>query len=361
MKRVDNFGAGPGALPTAVLEKARDELLSYQNKGISVLEMSHRSEMFDEIHLSAKNRLRRLMNIPEEYEILFLQGGASLQFSMIPMNFLQKGQTAAYVLTGSWSEKALAEAKKLGETRIAASSKEDGYRSIPAMNAIYSESNDAYLHITTNNTIYGTQWHVLPSHLDSPLVADVSSDILSRPLDVQSFSLLYAGAQKNLGPSGLTVVIVKKSWAEQASETVPTMLSYQTHLQHDSRYNTPPTFAVYLLNLVLEWTEAQGGVPAMMEKSLRKSGYLYRVIDEFPDVYEGHACQEARSRMNVTFRLVNPERTKQFLTVANDYSFIGLSGHRSVGGIRASLYNAVSEESAARLAEFMRDFAQSEK
>jgi phosphoserine aminotransferase len=290
--------------------------------------------------------------------VLFLHGGASLQFAAIPMNFLTKDTVGAYVLTGSWSEKALAEANTVGRTRVVCSTADGHYRSIPATSEVVAKAEDAYVHLTTNNTIFGTQWKVLPGDIGKPLVADASSDILSRPLHVDNFHLIYAGAQKNLGPSGLTVVVIRRDWLESANESLPVMLRYGTHVKHDSRYNTPPTFAVYLLKLVLEWTEQMGGVEEMERRSRAKSDAIYRVIDEFPHIYEGHAEKSARSTMNVTFRFSSEKWTKEFLDGASERHFVGLAGHRSVGGCRASLYNAVPLESAYRLADYMRLFAE---
>ncbi len=359
MERVDNFGAGPAALPLEVLQLAQQELLSYRHQGLSILEMSHRDALFDEIHQGAVSAFRRLMNVSSEYEVLFLQGGASLQFAAIPMNFLTKETVGAYVLTGSWSEKALAEASTVGKTRVVCSTAEGHYRSIPEISDVVAQAEDAYVHLTTNNTIFGTQWKLLPENVGKPLIADASSDILSRPLPVDNFHLVYAGAQKNLGPSGLTVVVIRRDWLASANDSLPVMLRYATHVKHDSRYNTPPTFAVYLLKLVLEWTEKIGGVAEMELRSRAKSDAIYSVMDEFPNIYEGHAVTSARSTMNVTFRFSSEELTQRFLEGASERHFVGLAGHRSVGGCRASLYNAVPLESAYRLADYMRSFARS--
>lgn len=356
-KRVHNFGAGPAALPLPVLEKAQAELTNFANTGMSVMEMSHRHKKFEEIQSAAEQSLRKLMGIPEGYKVLFLQGGASLQFTMVPMNFLPKGKTARYVMTGSWSEKALKEAQLLGDAKESVSTKQENYARIPQLDEIVYEPTDAYLHITSNNTIFGTEWHEFPRLSGVPLVADMSSDILSSPIDVSQFDLIYAGAQKNLGPSGLTVVIVREEWLQQAEENIPTMLRYNIHAKNDSRYNTPPTFAVYILGQVLTWMEAEGGVAAIHQINQQKAALLYDVIDAYADFYEGHAQVESRSLMNVTFRLPSEELTKQFLEEAKAAEFVGLAGHRSVGGCRASIYNAVPMPSCARLAEFMQNFA----
>jgi phosphoserine aminotransferase len=355
VKRVYNFNAGPSALPLAVLERAQAELVNFQNTGMSVMELSHRSKEYDAVHTKAKELLRKLMNIPETHDILFLQGGASLQFSMVPMNLLHEGKVANYVLTGVWSEKALKEAKKFGETHVAASSKEANYTYIPALEHIQLSDRAAYLHITSNNTIFGTQWHEFPD-LPIDLVADMSSDILSREIDVGKFALIYAGAQKNLGPSGVTVVIIRKDLLEHIPNDLPTMLNYNTHSSSNSLYNTPPTFSIYMLSLVLEWVEEQGGVRIIERRNREKAEVLYQCIDESNGFYLPHAEKDSRSFMNVTFTLPNDELTKKFLAEAKEQGFVGLAGHRSVGGCRASIYNAVSLEACEALADFMREF-----
>lgn len=354
MKRVDNFNAGPSALPLPVLEKARDELLNYRNSGMSVMELSHRSKAYDEVHHFAKQLLRDIMKIPDSYDILFLQGGASLQFAMFPLNFLKKETTGYYSLTGSWSEKAYNEAKKVGNVKIVNSSKEEHYTYIPSL----KEPNDptcAYVHITSNNTIFGTQWHEFP-RLHAPLIADMSSDLLSRHIDVEAFDFIYAGAQKNLGPSGVTVVIVKKELLQKANANLPTYLQYQAHAEKSSLLNTPPTFSIYMLSLVLEWVQHEGGLSVIEKRNEQKANMLYEAIDESDGFYIGHASLNSRSRMNVTFTLSKEETKELFLEKASEAGFIGLNGHRSIGGCRASIYNAVSVESCERLAQFMEDF-----
>jgi phosphoserine aminotransferase len=355
MKRAYNFNAGPSALPLSVLKRAQEELLNFQNTGMSVMELSHRSKEYDAVHTRAKELLRKLMNIPETHDILFLQGGASLQFSMVPMNLLSEGKVANYVLTGSWSEKALKEAKKLGSTHVAASSKEANYTYIPSLQDIGICQQAAYLHITSNNTIYGTQWHEFPD-VSVDLVADMSSDILSRKVNVEKFALIYAGAQKNLGPSGVTVVIIRKDLLENIPKHLPTMLNYSTYSSSNSLYNTPPTFAIYMLSLVLEWVEEQGGVGVIEQRNKEKAEILYQCIDESSGFYNPHAEKNSRSFMNVTFTLPNEELTKTFLAEAKERGFVGLAGHRSVGGCRASIYNAVPIEACEALADFMNAF-----
>lgn len=356
--RAFNFNAGPSALPLYSLQKAQTELLDYKGTGMSVMEMSHRSKEYEEIHNNAISLLRELMGIPADYEVLFIQGGASLQFTMIPMNFLAAGKKAGYVLTGAWSEKALAEAKMLGETYIAASDKEANYRNIPSFEQIKYQPDTAYLHITSNNTIFGTQWQDFPDTGDIPLIADMSSDILSKPFDVSKFSLIYAGAQKNLGPSGVTVVIVKKSLLAQANNKIPTMLRYSIFAENNSLYNTPPCFSIYILNLVLQYVKESGGVPAISKINQEKAALIYDTIDNSGGFYYGHAEPNSRSLMNITFRINNDELEKKFLQEAKQKGFIGLNGHRSVGGCRASVYNAVPYEACRALKEFMVDFQQ---
>lgn len=356
MVRAYNFNAGPSALPTEVLEKAQSELLNFKGTGMSVMELSHRSKEYDAVHEDAKSLLRELLEIPDGYEVLFLQGGASLQFSMFPMNLLGTDEVGNYVLTGSWSDKALKEAKKVGETHVAASSKDTKYNFIPSLNEIELSQNPSYLHITTNNTIYGTQWKEFPNIENVDLIADMSSDILSRPLPIEDFSLIYAGAQKNLGPSGVTVVIIKKDLLSKSPDNLGTMLNYNTHVDSNSLYNTPPTFGIYMLSLVLNWVKQQGGVKAIEKVNKEKATILYDAIDESNGFYKGHSKKESRSHMNVTFTLNNEELTKKFLAEAKTAGFIGLNGHRSIGGCRASIYNAVPLEACIALRDFMNSF-----
>lgn len=356
MKRAYNFNAGPSALPLEVLQEAQGELINFNGTGMSVMELSHRSKEYEEVHNEAIALLKELLNIPEQYDVLLLQGGASLQFAMVPMNFLPEGKTANYILTGSWSEKALKEAKIIGETRIGASTKENNYKSIPSLNELDICENDAYVHITSNNTIFGTQWKEFPVNAKAPLIADMSSDILSRTFDVSQFSLIYAGAQKNLGPSGVTVVILKKDLLEKANKNIPTMLSYETHVKGNSLYNTPPTFAIYMLSKVLKWVKNNGGVSEIEKRNEQKAKLIYDVIDESNGFYIGHAEKDSRSLMNITFNLPSEELNKKFLAEAKEKGFVGLNGHRSVGGCRASTYNSVPYEACEALREFMTEF-----
>jgi phosphoserine aminotransferase len=356
MSTIYNFNAGPAILPASVLEQAQHELRDYQGRGMSILEMSHRSPEYEAINAEAAERLKRLLGVGDEYHVLFLQGGASLQFAMLPLNFLPPGASADYLVTGAWAEKAYEEALRVGQAREAASSAANGYRSVPSQADIALDPGAAYVHITSNETIQGVQWHTWPDVGDRPLVADMSSDILSRPLETQRFALIYAGAQKNLGPAGVTVVVIRNSFLQSASSNLPTMLRYATHVKNRSLYNTPPVFAVYMVNLVLGWIEEQGGLVAIAERNQRKAATLYRVIDTSDGFYQGHAEPDHRSLMNVTFRLPDEALEKRFVAEASARGMVGLAGHRSVGGIRASIYNAMDQEGCDALAEFMIDF-----
>lgn len=360
-QRAYNFNAGPSALPVEVLEKAQQELVNFHGTGMSIMEMSHRSSTFEEVHNEAISRLRKLFDIPDDYEVLFLQGGASLQFTMIPMNFLQLEKKASYVMTGVWSEKAYKEATLFGEPVQTASTKENKYRNIPSLEEIDFGSDDAYVHLTSNNTIYGTQWSEFPDTGEVPLIADMSSDIMSKPIDISRFDLIYAGAQKNLGPSGVTVVIARRDFLAKANKEIPTILKYSTHVESNSLYNTPPTFGIYMLGEVLNWIEKQGGLAAIAKQNEEKAKLIYDVIDNSNGFYTGHASKESRSLMNITFRVANEELEKQFLTEAKDAGFVGLNGHRSVGGCRASTYNSVPFETCKALQDFMIAFQNKHK
>jgi phosphoserine aminotransferase len=357
MSAVLNFNAGPAMLPPPVLERVQAELRDYQGRGMSIMEMSHRSREYEAVNAQAEAGFKRLLGVGDGYRVLFLQGGASTQFAMVPMNFLPPAGTADYLLTGAWAEKAYEEAAALGRARAAASTRAGGYRRVPRPQEIDLGPDPAYVHLTSNETIQGIQWHAFPDAGDRPLVADMSSDVLSRPFDAGRFALVYAGAQKNLGPSGVTAVLLRESWLGKANPGVPTMLRYATHVKSNSLYNTPPTFAVYVLNLVLQWIEGLGGLAAMAERNARKARTLYEAIDQSGGFYRGHAEPESRSLMNVTFRLPGEALEKQFVAEARAAGMVGLAGHRSVGGIRASIYNAVSPEACQALASFMNDFA----
>lgn len=351
-QRAFNFNAGPSALPLEVLQAAQEQLVNFNGTGMSIMELSHRSKDFEQVHNEAIERLRKIYAVPDNYDIIFLQGGASLQFSMIPMNFLQQDGQADYILTGVWSEKALEEAKLFGAPVVTASTKDNHYKHIPALDELNLNNASAYVHITTNNTIYGTQWKEFPITA-APLIADMSSDILSTPIDISKFGLIYAGAQKNLGPSGVTVVIIRKDLLEKANTNIPTMLKYTTFTKNNSLYNTPPTFGIYMLGEVLKWVEQQGGLKKIAEHNQAKAKLIYDAIDDSNGFYVGHAEKDSRSLMNITFRLADEELEKQFLAEAKAAGFVGLNGHRSVGGCRASTYNAVPYETCKALADFM--------
>jgi phosphoserine aminotransferase len=335
------------------------ELLDYQNTGKSILESSHRSPEFDAILSRAEERLQRLLGFSSDYKVLWLQGGASHQFAMVPLNLLPPDGCGGYVLTGVWSEKALAEAKRVGRATIVASSQGTRFDRIPSPNTWEDTRGMAYVHITSNNTIYGTQFPSLDIDVGAPLIADVSSDFLARPFSVDRFALLYAGAQKNLGPAGVTVVIARRDVLEPKRPDIPVILQYATHAKGGSVYNTPPVFAIYVSELVLEWLEQQGGLAALDKVNTAKAAAVYAAIDAYPHVYQGHAVPEARSKMNATWRLPSADAEEAFAKGAEERDLIGLLGHRSVGGMRASLYNAVSLESCELLASYMRAFAQS--
>lgn len=354
--RVFNFSAGPATLPLAVLHEVQEELLDCHNTGMSILEMSHRSKAYEAINNEAETNMKELLGLGSDYRVLFLQGGASTQFPMVPMNFLTPDRTADYVLTGTWSEKALKEAQPYGKTHVAATTADTNYKRIPTLSEIKLSDNPAYVHITSNNTIFGTEWQALPSFGNVPLIADMSSDMLSRPFDANNFALIYAGAQKNLGPAGVTVVIIRKDMLENTPTTIPTMLRYATHADHDSLYNTPPCFAVYTVGLVLRWLKGLGGLKAIEKMNIEKAALIYDTIDQSGGFYKGHADKDSRSLMNITFRLPSEELEKAFVTESTAAGLIGLKGHRSVGGLRASVYNAMPKEGCQALREFMIEF-----
>ena len=351
MKRAYNFNAGPSAMPEDVLKEAQAEFLNYQDTGMGIIEMSHRSKEYDAMHQETKALLRELMEIPDNYEILFIQGGGSTQFMMTAANFLKK--KAAYVNTGVWAKKAMAEAKFFGEAYEAASSADRNHSYIPQEFVI--EPDTDYIHLTANNTIYGTEYPEFPK-FDIPVICDMSSDILSRKVNVADFDLIYAGAQKNLGPAGVVIVIVKKAFLETARTELPTMLKYSTFAEKDSLYNTPPVFAIYMVNKTLHWIKNQGGVDAVAANNIAKANLIYAVIDNSNGFYKGHADKAYRSLMNITFNLATPEMEKDFIEQGKAAGFIGINGHRSVGGCRASTYNAVPMEACAALAEFMKQY-----
>ena len=353
--RVFNFSSGPAVLPLPVLEEAQRDLVSLPGVGMSVMEISHRSKPFDEILATAMADMRAIAGIPENYKILFLQGGASMQFSMVPMNLLTAGLTADYIVTGDWGKKALKEAKKVGATSVAASTEVGNFKRIPSQSELKLTNGSAYVHMTSNNTIHGTQWQHVPDVGNAPLVADSSSDIFSRPIDVSKFGLIFAGAQKNLGPSGVTVVIVREDLLQRSADALPSMLNYKLQADNDSRYNTPPAFGIYILGLVLKWLKGAGGLSAIETINERKAGLLYSELDRTA-FWAPHADKDSRSRMNVTFRLPSEALEKKFAKEATVAGLDGLAGHRSVGGLRASIYNAFPEEGITALVQFMQEF-----
>jgi phosphoserine aminotransferase len=357
--RVYNFSSGPAVLPLTVLEEIQRDLLALPGVGMSILEISHRSKAFESILAQAEADIRTLANVPSSYKVLFLQGGASLQFSMVPMNLLTPGATADYIDAGSWGEKAVKEAKKVGAVNVAATTKSENYARIPKQSELKLTPGAAYVHMTSNNTIEGTEYKDLPSIGDDvPLVSDTSSDMFSKPIDVKRHGLIYAGAQKNMGPAGVTVVIIRDDLVARSVErkaALPTMLSYAVHAENASLYNTPPAFAVYTLGLVMKWLTAQGGLAAIANVNGRKAAKLYAEIDR-SGFYRGTAQKDSRSLMNVTFRLATEDLEKAFIKESTAAGLDGLKGHRSVGGMRASIYNAFPEEGIDALVSFMKEF-----
>jgi phosphoserine aminotransferase len=353
--RIYNFSAGPAVLPLEVLEEARENLIAMPGVGMSILEISHRSKPFDAIIEGAEADIRKLAGIPDGYHVLFLQGGASLQFSMVPMNILPQGGSADYVVTGAWSQKAVKEARRVGGVKIAATTEAENFARVPKQDELALDPTAAYVHYTTNNTIFGTEFAYVPETGSVPLVADASSDIFSGPLDVSKFALIYAGAQKNLAPAGVTLVIIRDDLLKRTPSSIPTMLQYPVHAENKSLYNTPPVFTIYVMRLVLAWLLKQGGLEAIATVNARKADTLYAEIDR-TGFYRAHAQPGSRSRMNITFRLPTEELEKAFAKEATAAGLDGLKGHRSVGGIRASIYNAFPEEGVDALIAFMREF-----
>jgi phosphoserine aminotransferase len=353
--RVYNFSAGPAVLPVSVLEEIQRDLVSLPGVGMSILEISHRSAAFESILAQAGAGIRSLAGIPSNYKVLFLQGGASLQFSMVPMNLLAPGATADYIDSGSWAEKAIKEAKRVGTVNVAATTKDENYSRVPRQEELRLTPGAAYVHMTSNNTIEGTEYKDLPAVGDVPLVSDTSSDMFSRPIEVTRHALIYSGAQKNMGPAGVTVVIVRDDMLQRSSKSMPTMLNYAVHAENGSMYNTPPAFAVYALGLVMKWLIGAGGLAALAIANERKAAKLYAEIDR-TGFYLGTAHKVCRSLMNVTFRLATEELEKQFIKESTAAGLDGLKGHRSVGGMRASIYNAFPEEGVDVLVAFMREF-----
>lgn len=355
MKRVYNFNPGPATLPLDVLKEVQAEFLNFDETGMSIVEVSHRAKPYEKVHNQAKADILELMNLGDEYEVLFIQGGASLQFAMIPMNFASKDKFGSYAVTGIFARNAYKEALNLGVGKLAASTEDENFSRVPRQDELKVDSTAAYFHICMNNTIYGTEYHYIPE-VDVPLFADMSSNMLSRPLDFKKFSLIYAGVQKNLGPAGVVIVVAKKSLIEKSLESLPTMLRYDTYFNKNSLYNTPPTFAIYVVGKVAQWIKNNGGLKVMAQRNLKKAQILYNIIDESDGFYKGHAQEDSRSLMNVTFRLPNEELEKKFVAEALENNISGVKGHRLVGGMRASIYNAMPIEGVEVLAEFMKKF-----
>ncbi len=359
MTRIYNFSAGPAVLPLPVLEEAREHLLGLPASGMSILEISHRSKTFEAILESALDGVRQLLGLPDNYHILFLQGGASLQFAMAPLNLLVSNTGADYILTDQWSQKALQEAELVAQqrgakTRVAGSTQSDNFNRIPRADELDLDSGATYLHITTNNTLFGTQWKTMPQ-TSLPIVADASSEMLSRPLELEKYGLIYAGAQKNLGPAGVTLVIVRDDLLKETPPDLATMLNYRTHIKSNSLYNTPNTWGIYIIDLVCKWLQNGGGLEAMAKRNEEKAALLYGAIDA-TDFYQGHATLDSRSLMNVTWRLPDEKLETLFARESTNAGLDGLKGHRDVGGLRASIYNAFPREGVLALVDFMREF-----
>ena len=358
MNRVFNFAAGPSTLPLDVLKKAQNDLLDYDGSGMSVMEMSHRSAVFDKIIKNAEKLMRELLEIPDNYSVMFLQGGASTQFAMVPLNFFGKNKKADYIVTGAWSKKAAEEASKYGTANIIASSEDTNYTYIPKVNSFSKDAD--YVHITMNNTIYGTRYTWVPETGDIPLIADMSSNIMSEKIDVKKYAVIYAGAQKNLAPSGVTLAIVRNDLIGKHMDITPTMLQYKIHADKDSLYNTPPCWTIYILKLVLEWAKQLGGVEVIEKNNIKKADLLYNFLDS-SDFYTGTAVKEDRSLMNVPFVLPKDDLNAKFLEGAIADGLIALKGHRSVGGMRASIYNAMPYEGVEKLVNYMKKFEKENK
>lgn len=356
MGRIYNFGAGPSMMPLPVLEQAQRELLDYKGSGMSMLEISHRNALFEEVNDQAQAHIKQLLGMDDSWVVMFMGGGASLQFSMIPMNFLTPGKVAAYAITSTFSEKAIKEAHKVGKAVEIYSSKATGLDRVPRPEELELPENCAYLHLTGNCTAEGLEYFDYPDTGDVPLIVDMSSDILSRPIPLDKFALIYNGAQKNIGPAGVTVVMAKKELLKGRDPQLPTMMNYETFADHDSTYNTPPVFGVYLVNLMAQWLLDQGGLAEMEKRNRAKAKLVYDVLDAHPEFYRGHAQKDSRSLMNVTFNLPTKEMETGFVAEAKEHGLAGLKGHRSIGGIRASIYNAMPLEGAQALTDFMEDF-----
>lgn len=357
MNRIHNFSAGPCTLPVEALEAARDEFVDYQGKGMSLIEMSHRSKEYDAVHMEAMDLVKRLYGLPENYKVLLLGGGATLQFAMVPLNLMGTGGRCDLAHTGAWAKKALADAKKIGNVNLVFDGSEDGFMSLPEASTLEPSKGSTYLHMTSNETIGGVQWPDFPDTGDVPLVCDMSSDFVSRRIPVEKFGLIYAGAQKNAGPAGCSIVIIREDLLERSSDALPAYLSYKIHADKDSMYNTPPVFPIYMIGKTLKWLEKQGGLEAAERMAAERSGLIYDAMAAAPEFYRCPVQESARSKMNVVFRLPSEDLEKQFVAEALEHGMSGLKGHRSVGGCRASVYNAMPVAGAKALAEFMGEFA----
>ena len=356
MKRVYNFNPGPATLPLEVLKEVQAEFLNFDETGMSIVEISHRSKPYEKVHNQAKDDILELMGLGDDYEVLFIQGGASLQFAMLPMNFASKEKPGAYAVSGIFSRNAYKEAVNLGVAQLAASTESENFVRVPRQDELKVDENAAYFHVCYNNTIYGTEYHYIPEVGNVPLFADMSSDMLSRPIDFKKFSFIYAGVQKNLGPAGVVIVVAKKTLIEKSLDSLPTMLRYDTFYKKNSLYNTPPAFSIYVVGKVARWIKSSGGLKVMAQRNKKKAQILYNIIDESDGFYKGHAQVDSRSLMNVTFRLPNEELEKKFVAEALEKNISGVKGHRLVGGMRASIYNAMPIEGVEVLAEFMKKF-----
>ncbi len=359
-QRVYNFSSGPAVLPLTVLERAREEFISLPGCGASVMEISHRSDAFNHILESARIRIRRLLAVPADYTVLLLQGGSRLQFSMVPMNLLQEGRTASFIVSGHWSKTAMQEAAKFGSVDACWNGQESGFKELPEISQLCFDKDASYVHMTSNETIQGIQYHQEPDTGDTPLVCDASSDFLSRPIDISRYGLIFACAQKNAGPAGVTIVILRNELLERSQESLPGYLNYQNHASNESRYNTPPTFAIYMLDLVCQWLEEEmGGLAGIARVNEEKARLLYDLLDNSEGFYRPHAMPAARSMMNVTFRLPSEQLEMDFIQQAGQKGLTSLAGHRSVGGIRASIYNAMPIAGVESLCDFMKQFRDS--
>ncbi len=357
MSRIYNFAAGPCTLPVPVLEQARDEMVDYQGKGMSLIEMSHRSKEYDAVHHGAMDLVTEILGVPAGYKVLFLGGGATLQFSMVPINFLPAGKSADYTVTGSWAKKAHADAGKVGDVRVIYDGKDANYLDLPDPASLSIDPQAAYVHLTSNETIGGIQWPGWPETGDVPLICDMSSDFVSRRVPVEKFSLIYAGAQKNAGPAGVAIVIIREDMVERCPEHLTAYLNYKTHAAKDALYNTPPVFPIYMVGLTMKWLKSLGGLAAAEEMAAERSGLIYGAIAAGDGFYRSPVPEHCRSKMNIVFRLPSEDLEKQFIVDALAGGMSGLKGHRSVGGCRASVYNAMPVEGARALADFMADFA----